>query len=279
MNINKRTFVNNKLDVLACTLLQVSFFGDDLLVWKLLNKFLSYSGFRLFRKKQKPFCILSSVSVCAAGELWVGVLVKVVAVILVPAPDLDPHPTPSQDHTLDPGNPGTYSHSHCPEYCILPVKSWVLLLLSYLIYLLPWPLLICIYSQCNLISVIYISVIYIFSSLAFMLCLSWKILQKIQVWQLLFKLCILCLGMVFCVFTGQPVNSCCRSLSVSSVSSVSSASSSSSSVRSADSDDMYADLASPVSSASSRSPTPNHPRKERGPPRDRSPHGRDKNRG
>uniref|UniRef100_A0A3Q2VPA9 Zinc finger CCCH-type containing 18 n=1 Tax=Haplochromis burtoni TaxID=8153 RepID=A0A3Q2VPA9_HAPBU len=66
------------------------------------------------------------------------------------------------------------------------------------------------------------------------------------------------------------------SLSVSSVSSVSSASSSSSSVRSADSDDMYADLASPVSSASSRSPTPNHPRKERGPPRDRSPHGRDK---
>uniref|UniRef100_A0A8D2MU16 C3H1-type domain-containing protein n=1 Tax=Zonotrichia albicollis TaxID=44394 RepID=A0A8D2MU16_ZONAL len=47
-----------------------------------------------------------------------------------------------------------------------------------------------------------------------------------------------------------------RSLSVSSVSSVSSASSSSSSVRSADSEDMYADLASPVSSASSRSPTP-----------------------
>ncbi|KYO43066.1 zinc finger CCCH domain-containing protein 18 isoform D [Alligator mississippiensis] len=47
-----------------------------------------------------------------------------------------------------------------------------------------------------------------------------------------------------------------RSLSVSSVSSVSSASSSSSSVRSADSEDMYADLASPVSSASSRSLTP-----------------------
>ncbi|XP_042337504.1 zinc finger CCCH domain-containing protein 18-like, partial [Plectropomus leopardus] len=67
------------------------------------------------------------------------------------------------------------------------------------------------------------------------------------------------------------------SLSVSSVSSVSSASSSSSSVRSADSDDMYADLASPVSSASSRSPTPNHSRKERG-PRDRPPHGRDRNR-
>lgn len=43
---------------------------------------------------------------------------------------------------------------------------------------------------------------------------------------------------------------------MSSVSSVSSASSSSSSVRSADSEDMYADLASPVSSASSRSPTP-----------------------
>ncbi|KAF3689276.1 Zinc finger CCCH domain-containing protein 18 [Channa argus] len=69
-----------------------------------------------------------------------------------------------------------------------------------------------------------------------------------------------------------------RSLSVSSVSSVSSASSSSSSVRSADSDDMYADLASPVSSASSHSLTPNHPRKERGAPRDRPPHGRDKNR-
>ncbi|KAG7263695.1 hypothetical protein CRUP_007763 [Coryphaenoides rupestris] len=50
-----------------------------------------------------------------------------------------------------------------------------------------------------------------------------------------------------------------RSLSVSSVSSVSSASSgTSSSVRSADSEDMYADLASPVSSASSRSPTPGH---------------------
>lgn len=70
-----------------------------------------------------------------------------------------------------------------------------------------------------------------------------------------------------------------RSLSVSSVSSASSASSSSSSVRSADSDDMYADLASPVSSASSRSPLPNHPRKERGPPRDRPPHGKDKHRG
>lgn len=56
---------------------------------------------------------------------------------------------------------------------------------------------------------------------------------------------------------------------MSSVSSVSSASSSSSSVRSADSDDMYADLASPVSSASSRSPTPGHTRKERGLPRDR----------
>uniref|UniRef100_A0AAQ4QXL8 C3H1-type domain-containing protein n=1 Tax=Gasterosteus aculeatus aculeatus TaxID=481459 RepID=A0AAQ4QXL8_GASAC len=73
-------------------------------------------------------------------------------------------------------------------------------------------------------------------------------------------------------------SSCCllcrRSLSVSSVSSVSSASSSGSSVRSADSDDMYADLASPVSSASSRSPTPNQPRKERGPARDRPPHKR-----
>lgn len=69
-----------------------------------------------------------------------------------------------------------------------------------------------------------------------------------------------------------------RSLSVSSVSSVSSASSSSS-MRSADSDDMYADLASPVSSASSHSPTPNQPRKERRPPRDRSPPGRDKTRG
>ncbi|XP_028813870.1 zinc finger CCCH domain-containing protein 18 isoform X2 [Denticeps clupeoides] len=62
-----------------------------------------------------------------------------------------------------------------------------------------------------------------------------------------------------------------RSLSVSSVSSVSSASSSSSSVQSADTDNMYADLASPVSSASSRSPTPGHSRKERGPPRDRGP--------
>lgn len=82
-----------------------------------------------------------------------------------------------------------------------------------------------------------------------------------------------------CVVYYLPVISCCRSLSVSSVSSVSSASSSSSSVRSADSDDMYADLASPVSSASSRSPTPNHPRKEQGPARDRPPHGRDKNRG
>lgn len=55
-----------------------------------------------------------------------------------------------------------------------------------------------------------------------------------------------------------------RSLSVSSVSSVSSASSSSSSVRSADSEDMYADLASPVSSASSRSPTPAQQKKGRG---------------
>uniref|UniRef100_A0A8D2LED5 Zinc finger CCCH-type containing 18 n=1 Tax=Varanus komodoensis TaxID=61221 RepID=A0A8D2LED5_VARKO len=57
-----------------------------------------------------------------------------------------------------------------------------------------------------------------------------------------------------------------RSLSVSSVSSVSSASSSSSSMHSADSEDMYADLASPVSSASSRSPTPaqQQQKKERG---------------
>ncbi|XP_019733738.1 zinc finger CCCH domain-containing protein 18 isoform X4 [Hippocampus comes] len=70
-----------------------------------------------------------------------------------------------------------------------------------------------------------------------------------------------------------------RSLSVSSVSSVSSGSSGSSSMRSADSDDMYADLASPVSSASTRSPTPGHPRKERVvPPRDRPPQNRDKNR-
>lgn len=55
-----------------------------------------------------------------------------------------------------------------------------------------------------------------------------------------------------------------RSLSVSSVSSVSSATSSSSSVHSVDSDDMYADLASPVSSASSRSPTPAQTKKEKG---------------
>lgn len=55
-----------------------------------------------------------------------------------------------------------------------------------------------------------------------------------------------------------------RSLSVSSVSSVSSASSSSSSIRSADSEDMYADLASPVSSASSQSPTPAQQKKGRG---------------
>ncbi|XP_036201283.1 zinc finger CCCH domain-containing protein 18 isoform X14 [Myotis myotis] len=54
-----------------------------------------------------------------------------------------------------------------------------------------------------------------------------------------------------------------RSLSVSSVSSVSSATSSSSSVHSVDSDDMYADLASPVSSASSRSPTPAQTKKEK----------------
>lgn len=51
---------------------------------------------------------------------------------------------------------------------------------------------------------------------------------------------------------------------MSSVSSVSSASSSSSSVRSADSEDMYADLASPVSSASSRSPTPAQQKKGTG---------------
>ncbi|MXQ86380.1 hypothetical protein E5288_WYG003077 [Bos mutus] len=56
----------------------------------------------------------------------------------------------------------------------------------------------------------------------------------------------------------------CRSLSVSSVSSVSSATSSSSSAHSVDSDDMYADLASPVSSASSRSPTPAQTKKEKG---------------
>uniref|UniRef100_A0A4W2CQ04 C3H1-type domain-containing protein n=1 Tax=Bos indicus x Bos taurus TaxID=30522 RepID=A0A4W2CQ04_BOBOX len=55
-----------------------------------------------------------------------------------------------------------------------------------------------------------------------------------------------------------------RSLSVSSVSSVSSATSSSSSAHSVDSDDMYADLASPVSSASSRSPTPAQTKKEKG---------------
>ncbi|XP_036296756.1 zinc finger CCCH domain-containing protein 18 isoform X8 [Pipistrellus kuhlii] len=54
-----------------------------------------------------------------------------------------------------------------------------------------------------------------------------------------------------------------RSLSVSSVSSVSSATSSSSSVHTVDSDDMYADLASPVSSASSRSPTPAQTKKEK----------------
>ncbi|KAM9815089.1 zinc finger CCCH domain-containing protein 18 isoform 4-T4 [Syngnathus typhle] len=70
-----------------------------------------------------------------------------------------------------------------------------------------------------------------------------------------------------------------KSLSVSSVSSVSSGSTGSSSARSADSDDMYADLASPVSSASTRSPTPGHPRKERAvPPRERPPQNRDKNR-
>ncbi|TRY89689.1 hypothetical protein DNTS_032317 [Danionella cerebrum] len=40
---------------------------------------------------------------------------------------------------------------------------------------------------------------------------------------------------------------------------------------------MYADLASPVSSASSRSPTPGHGPKERGPPRDRGPN-RDRDR-
>lgn len=51
---------------------------------------------------------------------------------------------------------------------------------------------------------------------------------------------------------------------MSSVSSVSSATSSSSSVHSVDSDDMYADLASPVSSASSRSPTPAQTKKEKG---------------
>lgn len=51
---------------------------------------------------------------------------------------------------------------------------------------------------------------------------------------------------------------------MSSLSSVSSATSSSSSVHSVDSDDMYADLASPVSSASSRSPTPAQTKKERG---------------
>ncbi|XP_073882859.1 zinc finger CCCH domain-containing protein 18 isoform X6 [Macaca fascicularis] len=55
-----------------------------------------------------------------------------------------------------------------------------------------------------------------------------------------------------------------RSLSVSSVSSVSSATSSSSSAHSVDSEDMYADLASPVSSASSRSPAPAQTRKEKG---------------
>lgn len=45
---------------------------------------------------------------------------------------------------------------------------------------------------------------------------------------------------------------------------MSSATSSSSSVHSVDSEDMYADLASPVSSASSRSPTPAQTKKERG---------------
>uniref|UniRef100_G1Q4C1 Zinc finger CCCH domain-containing protein 18-like n=1 Tax=Myotis lucifugus TaxID=59463 RepID=G1Q4C1_MYOLU len=56
-----------------------------------------------------------------------------------------------------------------------------------------------------------------------------------------------------------------RSLGVSSVSSVSSAtsSSSSSSVHSVGSDDMYADLASPVSPASSRPPTPAQTKKEK----------------
>ncbi|KAG8508133.1 Zinc finger CCCH domain-containing protein 18, partial [Galemys pyrenaicus] len=58
-----------------------------------------------------------------------------------------------------------------------------------------------------------------------------------------------------------------RSLSVSSVSSVSSATSSSSTGHSVDSDDMYADLASPVSSASSRSPTPAQTKKEKGKPK------------
>uniref|UniRef100_A0A2K6P3L9 Zinc finger CCCH-type containing 18 n=1 Tax=Rhinopithecus roxellana TaxID=61622 RepID=A0A2K6P3L9_RHIRO len=58
-----------------------------------------------------------------------------------------------------------------------------------------------------------------------------------------------------------------RSLSVSSVSSVSSATSSSSSAHSVDSEDMYADLASPVSSASSRSPAPAQTRKEKGKPK------------
>lgn len=48
------------------------------------------------------------------------------------------------------------------------------------------------------------------------------------------------------------------------MSSVSSATSSSSSAHSVDSDDMYADLASPVSSASSRSPTPAQTKKEKG---------------
>ncbi|XP_062968056.1 zinc finger CCCH domain-containing protein 18 isoform X1 [Cynocephalus volans] len=63
-------------------------------------------------------------------------------------------------------------------------------------------------------------------------------------------------------FSGSSSRS--RSLSVSSVSSVSSATSSSSSAHSVDSEDMYADLASPVSSASSRSPTPAQTKKEKG---------------
>lgn len=57
MNINKRTFVNNKLDVLSFRFL---FFGDDLLVVKLLNKFSCLTlVFVYLKKKKKLFAFLT----------------------------------------------------------------------------------------------------------------------------------------------------------------------------------------------------------------------------
>lgn len=63
-------------------------------------------------KKQPVVCWVTCLSF--PGELWVGVLVEVIAVILVLAPDPPPTPCHTHDHAHvpDPENPGAHLCQH-----------------------------------------------------------------------------------------------------------------------------------------------------------------------